>query len=268
MKRLVLVPAFALLSAVPAAAGPWPQALGTLFVKTGVSHLETRELATSDGTRIEIPTYSRQEIALYVQAPLSARWTAIVSVPVYRHSKIDGFESAGGPGDLELGLQTLLASRGDWRLAARLTIQAPTGDETKGQRVLPTGSGVWEEEALLSLGRTVSDGRGYGFVEAGYRARGSGFADALVYRAEAGVHVGARWLLAGRLAGFEPYSSRRSPIGSLSGLGDGVSYLTIGPGATLKVRAAWAIQAEADFPIEARTSAVGATFRLALLRSR
>lgn len=268
MKRTVLLALCGALGATSVSAGPWPQAPGTLFAKLSGSALTADELATRDGDSLAIPTYRRQELDLYLQAPLGARWTFIAALPLYRYSEIAGFDEAGGVGDVTAGVQVLLAQPGSWLLAARLLAQAPTGDETQSQGILPTGSGVWEGELVLSVGRSFSGGTGYGFAEVGQRTRGGGFADSLVWRGELGLRAGARWQLAARAWGQDAAEPDSADIGSPSGFGDGVSFVALGPSITRDLSGPWAAQLEVDFALDGRNIALGPTFRLAFLRLR
>lgn len=259
----------ALLSLVPAAAqaGPWATGKGHFYLQLDASMIETDELATPDGTEIPIPTFERREVGVYALFGLSERLTLLVQGPLDRRSEIDDFGRTSGPGDARLGLQVQLGESGPWVFATRGILQAPTGDETRGQGVLPTGSGVWEGEVWLSAGRGW--GQGWGFVEVGNLVRGEGLTDAFLHRTQVGFHAGRRVRLMANLWGVEPYDRRGvGSIGAVAGLGDGVRYLSYGPTVSFDVVPGWALELSAWDSSRQRNLASGVTYRLALAWSR
>jgi len=274
MRRILIRPTLPLLLLLAfvgtrADAGSWAQGKGHFYAKLGTSYLAADELATPSGEVVPIPDYERREANLYLEYGLSDRWTLIADAPFYRYAEIDGFGDASGVGDLRLGLQLQLAQSGPWVFAGRAVVQAPTGDETKGEGILPTGTGVWEGEAWLSLGRTFAGGRSYGFVEAGHQERGAGLTDGFVYRTQVGVHATERLLLAFNVWGVEPYEERGSAgLGSVSGLGDGVQYLAYGPTLILGLGDGWAVQLDVDGAERIRNFASGVTYRLGISLER
>ena len=269
MRRLLLGIAAAaalLFGASTAWAGPWKVEPGEAYLELGWARLVADQLADADGNDLDIPDFTQDELALYGAFGLGGRWTAIVRAPLYRRSEVDGFGSADGVGDLQLGLQAQLWESGPWRLAARGLVQAPTGDENAGQSALPTGTGVWEGEAWASLGRSFGvEGRGYGFVELGHLTRGGGLVDGILFRAELGHRFGkdGRWLAAARVWGVEPYEDPADrPTASAAGLGDDVAYLALGPSLRWECAKGWALQAALDGAASARNVALGPTLRL------
>ena len=188
-RRAVAAAALFLLPSL-ASAGPWGRPAGGVYAKIGYGYLKATELATPDGTLVPIPAFQKHEANLYVEYGLTDVLTAGLDAIVYRESSIEGFDSAGGVGDLRLGLQSRLGGAGSWLLAARGVIQAPTGDVEKGEGLLPTGSGVWEGELYLSVGRSFASGRAWTFAEAGPQFRGGGLRDGLVYNGQVGVTIG------------------------------------------------------------------------------
>ena len=208
MIRVVAILGGLILAAAAASAGAWPVGERQWYAQVGLAWLESDRLATPGGTEVPIPDFERQEVSLYAEYGLDPHWTVILRAPLVIESSIEAFGSAHGPGDLALGLQRQLLPGGSTRLALRATLQAPTGDEELGQGLLPTGSGVWEGELVLSLGRSFAAGRGWTFVEGGHQVRGGGFVDGFVYRSQLGLHVGPRVWLAWNVAGVEPYSRR------------------------------------------------------------
>lgn len=279
--RALLLPALLaaiLLGAGPAAAGPWAVGAGEVYAKLSAALLDTDTLASPDGTELTIPDYTREELNFTLLYGLSDRWTLEVAAPLYRNSEIDGFDSASGVGDLAVGLQAQLGTVGAWTWAARLVARAPTGDETKGLGLLPTGTGVWEGELWFSTGRSFATDRGFFFAELAHQSRGSGLTDSLLYRTQLGYRPSDRWFLAWNVFGVAPYSDGGDGgLGSVAGLGDGVRYLAYGPTVILSLGSGsrggssagsdtpgygWALQLDAEDTENAENLATGVTFRL------
>ncbi len=249
----------------PVGAGSWPVGDGGLYASVTASYQSSDELATPSGAKERIPEFERRELSLYVEYGLSDRWTAIVKAPLAIDSSIEGFGSAHGPGDLAVALQRQILARGPWVLAGRATVQAPTGDEELGRSLLPTGSGVWEGEATISVGRSFRDGAVWSYLDAGHRVRGSGLSDAFAYRLQFGGHVGRRVDLAWNVSGIEPYEERSGrPVGAAAGLGDGVRFLAWGPQLLVGLRDRWSVDAQLERTSRARNLATGTTVRLGL----
>jgi len=268
VRRLVLV--LWLGGSAAAEAGPWPAGQGHFYAKVGGSRLSSTTLAAPDGTRFEIPRFTKDEISLYGAVGLTNRITGIVSVPAYRSSDLDDFGSESGIGDVQAGIQVQLGQRGPWVFAVRGMAQAPTGDETRAEGLLPTGSGVWEGEAVLGAGRSFAKGKIYGFVESGHQLRGGGLNDALTYALQIGWNVRPRVVLAGNIRGVEPYSNKapREARGSPVGLSDRVTYLIYGPTLILGLGNGAALQVDVDGAARARNLADGTTVRVGVSFSR
>lgn len=257
--------ALAFFGSTAALAGPWATTPREIYAKLSFSRLVADELALPNGDEQEIPNFTQEVVAVYLAYGLSSRWTLIASAPLYRRSELAGFGSADGVGDAQVGVQFEALSRGLWRAAARALLQAPTGDATRAGGLLPTGSGAWEGELTVSAGTSFgSAGRGYGFTEIGHLWRGDGLADGVTYRLEVGWRSGGtgRWLLAGRVWGVEPYESRAALIRSPEGLGDGVTYLALGPSLSYSWRSGRELQVEVDGTPRAKNIALGPTVRL------
>lgn len=269
--RAWVVGVLGVLSASAALAGPWKVETGDVYFQLSAARLMADRLADGNGDERDIPNFTQDELAIYSAFGFGDRWTGIVRAPLLRRSELDEFGSASGVGDLQVGLQGQLAERGPWRLAARVIVQVPTGDEESGQGALPTGTGVWEAEAWGSLGRSFGrNGWGWGFVELGHLSRGEGLVDGVLYRAELGHRVGAqgRWRAALRVWGVEPYEDpSRSPSSSAAGLGDDVAYLAFGPSLSRELRGGWALEAAIDAAATARNVALGPTVRLGVVYS-
>jgi hypothetical protein len=270
----VLAVAGGLLAAPRGQAGPWAVGKGKVYAKLSVQHLRSTRLAAPDGTIFRIPLFTKDDVGAYAAWGLSDAVTVIASVPLVRSSNLqddpDELARETGFGDVAGGVQIQLGGSGPWRFAARGLLQVPTGDETRAQGLLPTGSGAWEGEGLLSVGRSLAGGRAYGFMEVGHQVRGSGLRDAFVYGGQLGWNAGPRLVLAFNLRGVEPYTHRPGSrtAGSFVGVGDRVTYVTWGPTAILKVGREWAVQLDLDATSHARNLARGLTVRGGVAWSR
>ena len=260
--------------ATSAEAGPWAQGQGRTYLKLGAQRLRSTTLAHPDGTQSEIPRFFKDEVAIYVSHGLSRRVAVYGSAPLWRSSDLadipDELGRESGFGDAQAGLQFQLGEGGGWTFAVRGTVQAPTGDETRAQGLQPTGSGVWEGEALLGAGRSLGGGRGWGFVEAGSQLRGGGLRDGLSYGGQVGWKVAPRLALALGVRGVEPWSSDApaEALGSFIGVGDRVAYLTVGPTALVTVASGVGIQVDFESVLRARNLAKGPLVRIGLTFSR
>lgn len=254
----------------PAAAGPWPAGRGHYYAKLGGGWLRSDTLVAPDGTEFDIPRFTRREVSVYAALGLNDRLTGIVSVPFVRSAHLQGFGSETGIGDVQAGLQAQLGRKGPWVFAARGVAQAPTGDETRADGLLPTGSGAWEAEVGLSGGRSLAGGRGYGFFEAGHQLRGSALRDAFSYSAQAGWNASRRVVLALGARGVEPYdsSARVEAIGSPVGLSDRVTYLVWGPTIIVSVGRGIGLQADLERAARAKNLARGTAVRFGVSVAR
>lgn len=266
MKRLLAV--LALVLAVPAAeAGPWPQGRGHLYTKLSFQYLRAEEYAQPDGTIFPIPTFDSSELNFFGSFGLTDGLTLWTNVPLVRSSDLaddpDELGQENGFGDLGFALQAQLGSKGPWVFAARGSLQIPTGDETRSEGLQATGSGVWESGGVLGAGASFAGGRGYGFVEAGYKYRGGGLRDAFVYTAQLGWNAGKRATFFVNARGEEPFSKQpgTTSLNSFVGVGDRVTYIVVGPSAIVKLGAGWGLQLDLEGAFHTRNLAKGPMFR-------
>lgn len=254
----------------PASAGPWNTAPGSYYLKASYSYQSADQLATPLGEVVPIPEFTRHEGALYLQYGLKPSLMAIADLPFVRRTAIQDFDSATGLGDARLALQWQAGRSGPWVFATRGLVQIPTGDETLGQAVLPSGSGVWEGEAVAGAGVSLWRGRGWAFVEAGYQVRGGGLRDGLVYAAQLGRRIGGRLMLMANLRGVQPWDTGPSDLstGSAAGFGDGTTYLNFGPALIVELGGGAGVQADLDLMANTRNIARGATLRLGFFLAR
>ncbi len=254
----------------PSEAGPWAVGKGRLYANFAFETLSTTRLATPDGNIQTIPELGLRQFGFYGVFGLSDRLTLIVDRVGYRRTEIEAFDAAAGVEDTRFGLQWQLGRKGAWELAARGIFQAPTGDETKGLGVLPTGSGVWEGEARVGGGRSWREGRLYGYAEIGHQFRGGALRDAFSYETQLGYWLHPRLLVGATLRGVQPYRSEPADdaIGSPSGLGDGVTYAVYAPMAIVKLGGGTGIQVEIEDAFNETNLATGVKFRIKFFLER
>lgn len=259
--RLLLLLAL-LLAPRPATSGPWGSGEGHLYLKLTAGMLATDELATPDGTIHEIPEFRRRDLSFYAAYGLTDRITLLGQLPVHRWSELEDYDEASGVGDLELGASFELHRDGPFALAAIGNVQAPTGDETAGDGLLPTGSGVWEGEARLSGGVLFPRERGLAFLEAGYQVRAGGLKDAIVAEGHVEGRLAGRLALGLHLSAVKPLGSERAAAGSAAGLGDGVQYLAYGPTLALDLPRGFGLHLELEDTTWVKNVATGWTARV------
>jgi hypothetical protein len=269
VKGPLRTPSLAAVALVPSLADAVP---GTV-----VRRLLRSSAATTSGppssqrpARWSTSAYVRDEATLYAEYGPSDRFTAVVDLVGYRWSEIEGFESAGGIGDLRLALQWQVAHRGASVFALRGTVQAPTGDETMGAGLLPTGSGVWEGDVVASAGVSLWRVGSWAQASLGPQFRGGGLRDGFVYDAQVGGRLFGPVLLLFNVRGVQPWDTEPGDASTVSpaGFGDGVTYLAWGPGLIVEVARGIALQLDADGATHVRNIAKGPTVRFGLSVSR
>jgi hypothetical protein len=269
LRQVLAAGALLLGLASPLLAGPWNAAPDEYYVKASYAYLGTDELATPLGEVVEIPTFSRHEGSLYIHYGITSALMAVGDVAFVRRTAIEEFDAATGFGDTRLGLQWQVGRSGPWVFATRGVLQLPTGDETLGQALLPSGSGVWEGEGVAGAGVSLWRGRGWAFLEAGYQFRGGDLRDGLVYGAQLGRRLG-RVLVIANLRGVQPWDTEPSDLstGSAAGFGDRTTYLVFGPALIVELGKGFGLQADLDLMGHTRNIARGTTLRVGVFLSR
>jgi hypothetical protein len=257
----------ALLAARAAEGGPWAQGARNAYTKVSFQHLQAMRYAQPDGTVFDIPRFRSSELSFFGSFGLTDRLTLWVNVPLVRSSDLaddpDELGRENGFGDLGFALQAQLGARGPWVFAVRGSLQIPTGDEMRSEGLQATGSGVYESAGVLGAGRSFAGGRGFGFAEAGYKYRGGGLRDALVYAAQVGWKAGRRATLVWNVRGEEPFSHApgTAALNSFVGVGDRVTYVVYGPSVILDFGRGWGAQLDLEGSFHAKNLAQGPMFR-------
>jgi hypothetical protein len=209
-------------------------------------------------------------LTYYLTYGWTDRFDVILDGVALHDSSIEDFGSASGVGDTRFGIQMKVTEKSLWVFSLKGIVQAPTGDETKGLGVLPTGSGAWEGRILFSVGRSIADGSLYAYGEGGHQFRGAGLRDGFHYEGQVGINVTDRLVLAFSIRGIQPYDSEPADFspGSAAGLGDGTTYTNFGPSVIFRLSRNWSTQFEVEGMTNTRNIAPGTVFRLSLAYSR
>jgi hypothetical protein len=259
---------------LPTEAGPWALGPGRIYTKLSYQRLRAEKYAQPDGTVFTIPTFSTDNLDLYVAAGLTDALTATLGVPLLRSSDLadqpDELGRESGFGDLQLGLEGQVAQSGGFVFGLRGVVQVPTGDETVSDGLQAQGSGVWEGAGLVMVGTSLWGGKGWAQVEAGYQYRGGGLRDGFQYALQVGWNAGGRAWLSANLRGVEPFSQEPGevPAGSLTGVGDRTTYVVVGPSLFVRLGAGLGLQLDFEGAFHARNLATGPQFRAGLTWSR
>jgi hypothetical protein len=241
--------AFVLAWPAVAAAGPWTRDAGHFFVGTSYLRIAATKFYGPDFTIVPIRPYEQDVVTFYGEVGVVSRWlTVVVDGVPYRRNELVGQGRTDGVGDWRVGAWSGIVTR-PFRLALATTVGIPFGDAhpsaganaaVADQQVassLPTGDGTWNIEWRVSAGYSFGP-RGryplqhYVVAEAGYWLRTGGISDSFVYRLELGTSVPYRFvdrfLLILRLGGIESFASNATATLATTGLGNGVTYTSIG----------------------------------------
>lgn len=259
-----------LLLAPSTSAGPWATGKGRYYAKLSFQRLRSTQLAAPDGTVFRIPVFLKHDAYAFAIYGVSERLDVLTNLPLLRSSDLENFGRESGFGDVQAGIQYQFARRGATVFGVRAVVQAPTGDETRAEGILPTGSGTWEGSAVLGVGSSFAGGKLYGFAEAGYQFRGSGLRDGVTYETQLGWNVTPRVILAANLRGVEPFSKAppETAIGSPVGVSDRVTYTVYGPSLIVKLGRGVGLQFDVEGALNTRNLAKGTVFRGGISFSR
>ena len=274
MRRTGAVALALVLASASSDAAPWALGRGRFVARVGYQGGRATTLAAPDGTKFDIPRFVTDDLDLGLAFGIDDRLTLTSNLPLLRSSDLrdlpDELRRESGFGDLQLGLEAQLARRGAWAFGLRGLVQAPAGDAQRASGLQPTGSGVWEGEAAFSAGVSLFSGRGWVVAEAGYRSRGGGFQDGVVYSVSLGYAVSNRVSLAFSPRGVQPFGSTGGSFnsGSLTGTGNGVTYTNYGPSLFVKLGGGLTLDLGVERAFHTRNLAVGTLFRTGLTYRR
>lgn len=247
-----LMIALHLAHAAPAEAQAWTRDQGHAYAQLGYRTIGARSVYGADGEARPIASLYRQHaLSFYGEVGLIDRFLmASIDGDLVRAATVADVRTVGF-GDLRLGLFTGIVER-PFRLTFGLSLGIPTGDTSPPNRrdsatpgaILPTGDGEWDVAARLLVGHGFGHRRErYPFThfvscEVGYWVRSRGFVDQMIGRVEFGArpkaHGWNRLLLLVRVSAIVALDSG-APNAGLVGLGDGVSYVSIGPEVAMRL---------------------------------
>ena len=261
-------------AAARAEAAPWALGAQRFSARLGYQGVRSTTLVAPDGMKFDIPRFVTDDLDLGLAWGIDDRFTLIANLPLLRSSDLDDtpdeLTREAGFGDVQVGLEAQLARRGPWAFGVRGLVQAPTGDAERADGLQPTGSGVWEGEAAFSAGVSFLAGKGWLVGEGGYHYRGGGLEDGVVYSVNAGWVASRRVSLAIGLRGVQPfrYPDGSFATGSLTGVGNGVTFANYGPSLFVKLGGGLSLDTGVERTFHARNLATGTLFRAGLTYRR
>ncbi|MCB9653400.1 MAG: hypothetical protein H6729_04610 [Deltaproteobacteria bacterium] len=235
-----------------AKAQAWTRAQGHAYLQLSLTHLAGDRLYGSDFEVAPIAsTYAQTLVSFYGEVGVIDRWlTAMIDAELFRRNVLEGQGSTQGLGDLKFGLFSGIVQEGAFRLSVGAVLGVPTGDDAPTPdgtnidadarliaRSLPTGDGEVDLRFVVATGYALAPRDGwpvhhYVSASAGYWTRTRGFSDAMTYDLELGSRVDAAflerfwWVI--RLQGVESFAGAEDAQAGFAGLGDGVTYTSLG----------------------------------------
>jgi hypothetical protein len=241
---------FAVLMVPVAHAGPWLRPPGHFYLNTGYATISRNRFFAPDFSIVDIDPYAQHLLTMYGEVGIFPWLMGSVEGVPLRYNSFKGQGATLGGGDWRVGLWTKIPIP-KLQLALATLVGLPTGDAkpSAGRRAspaanalaasLPTGDGEADVEFRLSLGHTFGGVRlwplrHYVLLEAGYWLH-TEFHDAFTWRAELGTQfpwkiIDRFWFIV-RLFGVESFASNRETPFNVTGLGDGVTFVS--PGGSL-----------------------------------
>ena len=246
--------AVVLLPAGSAGAQAWTRDQGSTYLSLNHRLISADDYYAPNGEKTPLArTFTQHSLSFYGEVGVIDRWlTLSLQGELFRKNILDEAGATSGLGDLRVGAFTGLVTD-PLRLSVGVLVGIPTGDDEPSAgadadgfarataALLPTGDGEVDTAFVVALGRSFGGG-GYPFwhyatANVGYWLRGEEITDAITWGLEFGTSPAApgwdRLSLALRLLGVEPLETSEMGV-RFSGLGDGVSYTSVG--AELSVR--------------------------------
>ena len=180
-----------------AQAGAWTQPPGAYYAKIAFNRLATTsdfDINSDKQSKLANGKLTDLTLSAYLEYGLRERLTLVASAPFKRledertFTRGIGIERDTHFGDLELRLRCqLLDSPVVTALAAGAKF--PLGYKVREQSNVPLGTGEWDQEIRLLLGRSLYPFPGYATGDVGWRHRGGNFSNEMFFSAE----MGASW---------------------------------------------------------------------------
>ncbi|MCX6140366.1 MAG: TIGR04282 family arsenosugar biosynthesis glycosyltransferase [Candidatus Kapabacteria bacterium] len=169
--------------------GGWIREQGQLIGKVAFQTLSTTRAYDLDGAKTTISKYSLWSVSLYAEYGLMKDLMLVLNAPMYRSSKIDGFNAVGGIGDLAIEARYGII-KGDWPISVGLGFELPTGDEQAFVAYsgndpeadpnpvrLPTGDGELNMWINAGISHSFWPTEAFVSFDAGYNVRGLAVSD-------------------------------------------------------------------------------------------
>lgn len=275
--------------AVPSAARAqvtWTRDAGSAYANLKLSLQSGDTFYGADFERRPINDYRQTSLSLYSELGLIDRYlTLSLEGELFRRNELVSQGATEGLGDLRVGLWTGLVVA-PFRLSVGARVGLPTGDAdpsagadaeaTAIARTLPTGDGEFDVEPAVSIGTSFGGGadwpvQHYATAGVGYWLRTRGIADALTYKLELGTKVPVVvldrvwWIV--RATGIESFASAAdvaSSQGNFGGLGNGVTFVSLGLEAAVQVWGGLGVSLAWDTAFRARRVIGAAPLRIAV----
>lgn len=279
MKRhFILFIVFGLTALSVFAGGGWPQPMGEGYFKLSQNVLHSRYYFAPDGSVQRITTTGIYTTSLYGEYGFTPRLTGILYAPLFirstinkRKSSITGETAPGdsfqGIGDIELGVQYGLLTRGPVVMSASLYLGIPSGKNVGGNtELLQTGDGEFNQMLQIDASHSFYPAPFYASLLVAYNNRNSAdftyqsgtipvdYSDEAQWGGEIGWTPGEHWAIALK---WEQIISLRNgndqgETGNTSIFGNNVDYFSITPEINYRLNGHWGISAALGTAVSGR----------------
>lgn len=263
----------------------WTRDAGSAYVNLSLTRLSGDSLYNPDFTRSDLPTtFTQTLINTYAEVGVVDRWlTVTLSSELYRRNALDQQGATFGLGDTQVGFWSGVITA-PFRLTLGVNVGLPTGDDTPDAtdptdveaqsiaRSLPTGDGEFDFEPAVYLGHGFGGDswplRHFVVAKLGYHVRTRGFRDAVNYKLELGTQVPVdfldRFWLITRFYGTESFASDIEAANGATGLGNGVTYTSLGVELSGRITGGLSAGIGVDTAFRARSIIAAIPFRFSI----
>jgi hypothetical protein len=266
-----------------AMAQAWTKDAGHAYLSLNLMLLSGDKAYGPDFTSTEIAsTYSQTTLGFYSELGVIDRWlTMTANAELYRRNALADQGATSGLGDLRIGAWTGILT-GPFVLTAGAWLGLPTGDPEPSAgsgadaeaeliaKSLPTGDGEVDLEPTILFGHGFGGG-GWPFTHwvvasLGWTIRTKGFSDGISYRLELGTRLSAfdRAWFSVRLFGVESFASDIEAGSGFAGLGNGVTYTSLGAQLGVRVAGGLSVAVGGDTAFRARSIIAAIPIRFSL----
>ncbi len=240
---LLLLATLSVTSSVQAQA--WTREQGSYYLSLNYRLIVADQFYGPDFNTVPVADFEQHILGLFAQVGVISRWlTVSLDSELLRHSEIDDQGATTGLGDTRLGFWTGALVE-PFHLSVGAIIGFPTGDSSPEASdpnaqpiasILPTGDGEFDVEVRVAAGHGFAPTEKWleHYVQGslGFWGRTKGFHQAITYNLELGTRFPWEfidrflWIL--RLNGVESFASNDDARQAQLGLGDGVTYTSLG----------------------------------------